>query len=349
MKLSEQLTTELGKAFVFERFRPGMRSYFMKAGFSEVNFALFGIFFWLSVAPTALLFIFKIWPWIVAKAHNPLLQFAFALLSWTAVHGVVIGTVIGALYFYLDLQIFSRTKKIELVLPDFLRLVSENLKGGMPFERALWNSIKPEFGVLANEVRLAAKKVITGQDVEDALLEFTNKYDSRTLRRSFELIIEGIKGGGRTADTIDRTIETIEETQELKAEMTTTNLAYIIFVVVIIVFVAPGLFTLSFQFLSILTELSSRVAVDVDVTKAGLGLPIGFGGNIAIEPESFKNFSRWALLVLALFSAMIISQISKGSIKGGVKYIPFIMVSSQIMHFIFMTAATAMFKGITGG
>ena len=71
-----------------------------------------------------------------------------------------------AVYFYVDLKIFNRTKQVEAVLPEFLNMVSENLKGGMAFENALWSSIKPEFGVLGDEMRLTAKKVITGQDIE---------------------------------------------------------------------------------------------------------------------------------------------------------------------------------------
>jgi len=116
------------------------------------------------------------------------------------------------------------------VLPDFLRFVSENLKGGLPFERALWSAIRPEFGVLASEVRLAAKRVMTGQDVDEALQEFTSKYESPMLRRSFNLITEGMKGGGEIADLIDRIVEDIEDTKELKSEMATTNLSYVIFV-----------------------------------------------------------------------------------------------------------------------
>jgi hypothetical protein len=36
------------------------------------------------------------------------------------------------------------------------------LKGGMSFDASLWNSVKPEFGVLSEEIQLCTKKVMTG-------------------------------------------------------------------------------------------------------------------------------------------------------------------------------------------
>ena len=243
------------------------------------------------------------------------------------------------IYFYLDLRIFNRTKKIEAVLPDFLRMVSENLKGGMPFEKALWTSIKPEFGILSHEIMLSAKKVMTGQDVDVALKSFTEKYNSPMLRRSFDLIIEGMKGGGKTVDIIDRVVDTIEETKDLKAEMSATNLSYVIFVAIIVLVVAPGLFTLSFQFLQVLQGISGKIG--------GAGgsnvLPIDFG-NISVDPSVFKSFSINALLVISFFSAMMISIIQNGSIKAGMKYIPILMILSHIAYQGMMIIATSVFS-----
>ena len=288
MGFANELLEGVGKAFIFERVRPRLRGYLSKAGISEVPYSAIGLFFWLSVVPVAYLFINQIWGMVIEKTTNPVLQFMIAVVAWLIVHGAILAGIIVLAYIWLDLIIFNRTKRMEIVLPDFLRLVSENLKGGIPFERSLWGAIKPEFGFLGQEVRLAAKKVMTGTDVDAAIYEFTGKYASPMLKRSFELIIEGMKGGGRTADVIDRVIETIEETRELKAEMAATNLSYMIFVVIIVVVVAPGLFTLSFQFLTILQGLGERISAS-GAEQATAGLPINFG-NVSVDPEKFRDF-----------------------------------------------------------
>ncbi len=343
--MSNQLTEGIGKAFVFDRIRPKIREYFLKAGIADVPYGLFGMLFWFSIIPVAYVFIFYGWNYILAQELNIAFEFIFALVVWLALHGAVLIALLIAIYFYLDLKIFNRTKKMEDVLPDFLRMVSENLKGGMPFEKALWSSIKPEFGILANEIRLSAKKVITGQDVDEALKSFTEKYDSQILRRSFDLIIEGIKGGGKVADVMDRVIDTIEETKELKAEMAATNLSYVIFVAVIVIFVAPGLFALSFQFLTVLQNISEKIGGASGGDEAGsTGMSMNFG-TISVEPDVFKSFSVNALLVISFFSSLMISIIQTGTIKGGVKYIPMLMISSFAMYHILAFIATQVFSG----
>lgn len=343
--IPNQLTEGIGKAFVFDRIRPKIRGYFLKAGIADVPYGLFGMLFWLSIIPVAYIFIFYGWDYILSRELNIALEFVFALLLWLALHGAVIIATLLAIYFYIDLRIFSRTKKMEEVLPDFLRMVSENLKGGMPFERALWSSIKPEFGILANEIRLSAKKVITGQDVDEALRSFTEKYDSQILKRSFDLIIEGIKGGGKIADVIDRVIDTIEETKELKSEMAATNLSYVIFVAVIVLFVAPGLFALSFQFLTVLQNISGKISGASGGADAGsVSMPISFG-NISVEPDVFQSFSVNALLVISFFASLMISIIQTGTIKGGVKYIPMLMAGSFVTYKVLMFIATRVFSG----
>ncbi len=343
MGFGGELFEGVGKAFIFERFRPKLRGYLSKSGIAEVPYSYMGLFFWLSIIPVAYIFIFTIWGIIVEKTSNPVIQFLLAVVAWAAVHGAVLAGIFIAIYLYLDLRIFNRTKKMEAVLPDFLRLVSENLKGGMPFEKSLWSAIKPEFGILGQEVRLAAKKVMTGADVDIAITEFTSKYDSPMLRRSFDLILEGMKGGGRTADVIDRVIDTIEETKELKSEMAATNLSYVIFVIVIVVVVAPGLFTLSFQFLTILQGLGERISAS-GAGAASTGMPIKFG-SASIAPETFRDFSRNALMVLSIFASMIVSLISKGSIKGGIKFLPFLFIGSQVVYAVAMKIGTSVFSG----
>jgi len=339
-----QLTESVGKAFVFDRIRPHLRSYLLKAGIVDVPYMLFGWLFWLSVIPVAFVFIFYGWDFILSLETGIVIQFVLALVLWAVMQFTLISAIMLLMYFYLDLRIFNRTKKMEAVLPDFLRMVSENLKGGMPFEKALWGSIRPEFGVLANEVMLSAKKVMTGQDVEDALKAFTEKYDSPMMRRSFDLIIEGMKGGGKTVDVIDRVIETIEETKELKAEMSATNLSYVIFVAIIVVFVAPGLFTLSFQFLTVLQGISGKIGTVTGGAASGAAMPINFG-NISVDPSVFQGFSINALLLISFFSALMISIIQNGSIKAGVKYIPILMIASHVMYRVMMLAAGSVFSG----
>ncbi len=345
MSFRKILLDEVGKAFVFKSIRPNLRSHFFRAGIPEVPYGMFGAIFWVTVFATASVYFTKLYPWLFSLGLNPIEFFFAVFLAWLFVHSIIVGGAIFTLYVYLDFRIHSRAAEMESKLQDYLQFVSENLKGGMSFERALWSAVRPQFGVLADEMRLAAKKVMTGSDVEDALSEFTTKYPSPILQRSFQIIVEGTKGGAEIAEIIDRVVENLEELKELKGEIRATNLTYIIFIGFVVVVVAPLLFALSFQFLLILSSFSSRL--DIAQGSGGVGLAPGFGlGKASLDVESFRLFSQAALMVTAIFSGFIISIIEQGNLRGSTRYIPPFVIISQVLYFMFTALGTSLFGGL---
>ncbi|MBU1205242.1 MAG: type II secretion system F family protein [Nanoarchaeota archaeon] len=332
---------EFGKAIIPERVRPRLRQYLLKTGITEVPYRTFGAMFYLFILLTIFLSFKYAYPFIVDTFS--LWKIFLLFLAVIAIGSAIAILTFAIIYFYLDLRIFNRTKQMEEVLQEFLKFVSENLKGGMSFEKALWSAIKPEFGILASEVRLAAKKVMTGQDVDEAITEFTDKYDSPMLRRSFNLIIEGLKGGGRIAELIDRVIENIEETRMLKKDMAATNMTYVIFITFVVIVIAPGLFALSYQLLGILGNFVAKIGVTE--VRGGITLPLTIS-TISIKPDDFVVFSRYALVLISAFSSMIVSMIRKGSIKAGVMYIPIFIALSLLMYSMFMFLLTRIFSSL---
>lgn len=338
---------EWGKALVPERIRPHLRDYLLKAGITDVNYKFFGVLWWICLSVAIIFYFYLPYGWLRDKS----VDFASRLLylglgSFIVVFVVLISLsflVMGIIYFFIDLKIYKRTKEIEDVLPEFLQFVAGNLKGGMSFDSALWNAIRPRFGVLANEVEIAAKKVMTGEDVDEALREFTKKYDSSMVRRSFELIIEGMKSGGRMVYLIDKVIENINEAKMLKKEMSASVTSYVIFISFIVILVAPALFALSYQLLTIVSSFAGKLG---GATGGVSSMPIKMS-EVSIKPEDFVNFAKLCVGVISFFSSMIISLISRGDIKGGIKYIPVFVIVSLINFKIFMMLLSSMFSFIS--
>ncbi len=337
---------EWGKALIPEKIRPHLRDYLLKAGIGEVNYKFFGALFYISLALSLIFYFYLPYSYLRDKSIGIISTLIYlglgSFIVVAAALFLLAGLVMLCVYFYLDLKIYKRTKEIEEILPDFLQFVSGNLKGGMSFDRALWGAIKPRFGVLAAEIEIAAKKVMTGEDVDDALKAFTKQYDSSMLRRSFDLVVEGMKGGAEIAPLMDKVIENIKETQTLRKEMAASVTAYTIFITFIVVIVAPGLFGLSFQLLTIVSSFATKLGA---AGGGGGQLPIRFA-EVAINPDDFKMFSRGSLAVIAVFSSMIISVIKRGDIKGGIKYIPVFLIASLAAYEIFFRALASMFSFI---
>ncbi|MBU0471381.1 MAG: type II secretion system F family protein [Nanoarchaeota archaeon] len=338
--MEDRLNLEkFGKAFVPERFRPELKEYLLKSGIDYVPYKFFGILFWVTLVLTYIIYFSMIFKSISEMGAFMILIITF--ISWFLIQSIISFLIVMGVYLYLNVTIYNRTKAIEEALPDYLTLVSTNLKGGLSFEKSLWAAIKPEFGILAKEVTLASKKVLTGNDIKDSLEELGMKYDSPSLKRSLSLIIGEVESGGRIVEVIDKTIDNLKKSSVLKQEMAAATVTYTIFMVAIVIFITPALFALSQQLLEIIIGVTKQLGGSAN---SGV-LPITIGES-GIDPNHFKTFSVLAIGIISTFSSMIISIISRGDVKGGLKYIPIFIGSSIALFFIFSNVLGSLFGGV---
>ncbi|MGV8141409.1 MAG: type II secretion system F family protein [Candidatus Woesearchaeota archaeon] len=334
---------EFGKAFIFKSIRPKIREFFLKSGYDDVPYGMFGWLFYLSLIITYFVYLIVVYPRIAGVSSNSVIILIITFISWAVIQVIILFMIIMYVYLSLNITVYTRTKEIEKILPDYLQVVSSNLKGGLSFEKALWAAIKPEFGVIAKEVTMVYKKVMTGNDLTEALQEFTGKYDSPILKRSFDLIIGEVESGGEIASIVDKVVENIRKTKALKEEMSASTLTYMIFIAAIVIVIAPGLYALSYYLLHVMIGFSSQLS---NLNSASM--PISFSAD-SINPKDFKTFSMISILMISFFSSLIMSLIEKGDIKGGIKYIPAFMISSTIFYQIFLAAFKIFFGGIGAG
>ena len=332
---------EFGKAFIPKNIRSGLGKYLAKTGIDEIPYKFFGILFWITAVITYFIYVPGIYPAI--KANSLPLFFILTFVSWFLIQALVAVIIIVSLYFYFNIKIYKRTKILEDLLPDYLALVSTNLKGGMNFERSLWSALKPEFGILAKEIGVVSKRVATGNDVTDALEEFSEKYDSPVLRRSIDLLKGEILSGGSITGVIDNLVVNLKKTKALRQEMAASTLTYMIFMAAIVIFIMPALFALAKQLLGIILKFGKRISTSFQSATTTTMMRFSVAN---IDPINFQIFSIAAIAIISVFTSMIISTIEKGDIRGGLKYIPLFLAGSLIMYFIFSIALEAMLGGM---
>ncbi len=337
-------TYQFGKAFVPKGIRPNLRKYLLKAGIYNEPYSFFGLMFYLCFGISLLLYLVYILPHL--QQVPAYLAGVVAFLTIAITTFTLIGISIIAIYFALDLKIYHRTKELEEVLPHFFEVLSSNLKGGLPFDKALWMSIKPEFGILSNEIGMAAKKVMTGHDVEDALNEFAEKYDSPQLKRSMDLLVSELHEGGSVTTVIDKIVENFEKSAEIKEEISASVLGYVIFISLVVMVIAPALFALSKGLFEIIKGVVNVLAASMGSSDSQVGIGMNIS-EIALSSGIFESFSHVSLAIIAVFASMIVSIIEKGNIKGGVKYIPIYLVSSQVIYLIVSSIVGAIFGDMT--
>src|SRR3989338_8216895 len=207
--------------------------------------------------------------------------------------------------------------------------------------------LKKSVVLLVEGMEVGAKKTITGGDLGEALIDFAEKYDSDLLKKSVVLLVEGLEAGGEVAELINKIAWNVREVQIMRKDISADVVTYVIFIGFAALVAAPLLFALSYRINIIMTTLLSGINLggatggaslggSLDITKIGSGL----------SPNSFKNFAISALLITSVMSAIIISTVTKGSIKGGIRLIPIFAAVSLLLFFILSAILTALFSGL---
>ncbi len=329
------------KKKVSEHHGTRLKYYTEKAGMSFISKKVSKVIFNICIVINLLISFYMIY-WFATNIKEGFFYLSLIMLYvWIVVFSVVLISLWILFYIIIDLRIFKRKIGIEEVLADFLQLTSANIRAGMPIDRALWYAVRPQFGVLANEIEIVAKETMSGEDLDDALKRFANKYDSITLKRSINLLIEGINAGGEIGGLLNKIANDIEESKIMKKELAANVMTYVIFISFATIFASPMLFALSSYLLDIINNLMLKMDVPAGVTN----FSISFSG-AGVSMNDFRIFAYTCLIITSFFSSIIIATISKGEIKAGVKYIPMFIATTITLFFIFSAIIGSVFGGL---
>jgi Flp pilus assembly protein TadB len=236
---------------------------------------------------------------------------------------------------YLILRTDDRRTKLENAMPDFLVLVASNLKAGMTLDQAMWYSAKPEFGLLADEVKRVIKSAFSGESLENALDRLKERFDSRLFTRTINLIKQASSTGGELTDVLERTAQDARNTLIMKKEISASLVLYEIFVLFAAVVGTPFLFSVATRLITVFEKISPQIPTGGGSSVGIFGYmnELTFSGPI-ITSQEFIMFSIPTIFITALFSSFIVSIIRTGSKGEGLKYFPFVLVASFIVYWL---------------
>ncbi|MFB6175498.1 MAG: type II secretion system F family protein [Candidatus Nanohalobium sp.] len=281
------------------------------------------------------------------------LYFAPFPMLFTAAAALIAALVAGPAtpYMYVSIKAERRNKEIEQILPDAMRLVGANIKSGHTLEKAFLLSARDEFGPLADEMRDTAMEIYGGKPIEDALKNMEERMKSELFQETLKLLRDGIESGGDTAKLLDSSADDIRNSLEIRDEIKSSIRMYTIFIMMASVGGAPILFSISTYMAKKTTNMWSQANIG---SMGGHGVGGGMsqigGFNMSFSAPDvniamFQQFAMMAIISINFFAAMIISEISNGNIKQGIKYVPVFIIISLLL-FIGVKSAIA---GAMGG
>lgn len=325
-----RFTEFLGDSLIPKKFRPQIVKYLAKADIDEVPYHDFGVaalwIFVISAGIDVLLATHSLFANIPLIAKIPigavLLLPIFTLISSIA---------ISFYYAMLKVKIATKIRQMEDVFPEFLEELSLNLKAGQSLEMALENSTEPEFGELTREIELICKKVSLGIDLEVAVREFIDSYNSDLLKETFDLIIVGWRKGTKITQIVDRFYENMTLTRHLRNKVIASVSNYRIFLTFVTVLISPAMFALAYHLIVLVRNITSKV---IGVSQ-NVVLPINISA-VRINDNHFIMFSYIALVLISISTSMIISLIKTGTIEEGYKQIIIISTLTVLSYALFL-------------
>lgn len=167
--------------------------------------------------------------------------FLFSVVGLNPILGLLLGLfapgviIICWIYFMME----RRVDAVEKGTPDFLRQISSLLRAGVGIETALEDISKHGSGPLTDELKRAVIEIKIGSTFEDSLISMGERLKSKTLDRTFRMIIEGRRVGGSLADVIETVAEDLRAVLALKRERRANVMMSIMFLLIAAIVAAP--------------------------------------------------------------------------------------------------------------
>ncbi|MCX6773049.1 MAG: type II secretion system F family protein [Candidatus Micrarchaeota archaeon] len=245
---------------------------------------------------------------------------------------------LAIVYAIVTVMANKRVALIEELLPDFLSIMSSNIRSGLTYDRALLLSARKEFGPLAREVDRAAKEALSGKPLPDALMGMTTRVRSETFAKTMRLIVEGIRSGGKLADLLETTSLDMRRFSAVRKDVTATVLVYQLFMLAASAIAGPLLYAVAVILVQTTNQLHAKIAVSTD---AGGWMPIA--GGTSFSPEFVFYFSIVGIIITGVFSSLAAGVISKGKESEGYAYMPVVIVVGLLLFFVVKLALEGVF------
>ncbi len=249
------------------------------------------------------------------------------------------------IFTWLNLKADKKSSFVENVLPDFLQLMSSNLRAGMTTDKALLLSAREEFGPFQTEINRLGKEISTGKEIDRALIDMSKRIKSEKLEKTVLLLVNGIRSGGELAELLDQTASNLRNQKIVEEKIRTNVLMYVIFIFVAISFGAPLLFGLSSYLVEVLTKHLASVELPTELSSSQLPFTIT---KVSISVDFVIKYAVISLIITSILGSIVIGLISKGKGKYGAKFIPIIATIALVLFFLIRKMVALLLGSVFG-
>jgi pilus assembly protein TadC len=229
----------------------------------------------------------------------------------------------------LSLSSYSRTKFIESILPEFLSLLSSNVKSGLTVDQAFLMSIRDEFGGFKEDISEASKDTLMGKSFGEAMISMNSKMDSKLFFKTTNLIVEGINSGGNLSSLIDNVVEDMREMALLRREIKAGVTMYALILIIATCIGAPALFGVALYEVETLQSFVSIIPAESGNVYTGIGI-----SSNPLDINILRIVILLSLIINNIFGALMIGLLQSEKAKEGVRIIPIFLLVTLTIFFL---------------
>ena len=249
-------------------------------------------------------------------------SFPFPLFSMLLLVGVGVMAVPGVVDW-----IFNRWRgQIDDALPTFLSDVTGNAKTGFSLTRSLEMAADNDYGALTKELKRMRAQLSWGIPFEDVIRSELRRLDSRIARRTFGVLLEANRAGGKVEEMLEAIQHHTMELHQIEKEVR-NNLRPFTMTTYIAVFIFLGI---------AIILIDTFFAGLISANKAAAGGEIAFQGLSGINLGEIKSAFLQIALVEAVIGGLGAGKLGEASFAAGIKHIVILVVATVLAFQLFV-------------
>ena len=205
---------------------------------------------------------------------------------------------------------YSIRKNVEEQFPNFLRDITEGLRGGMTLPIAIRYASNNNYGSLNKYINSLVAQISWGVPFDSALHNFVLSIQDPTITRAVSTIIEAHRSGGDIAEALDAVGKSTVEIEKLRRERESRISSqmlngYIIFFIFIVIMVGMREFLLPALSWGAVSSEGSEIVAASETT---------------VNVELYGRLFIQLAIIQGLFSGLAIGKLSEGTLSAGAKH-----------------------------
>lgn len=250
----------------------------------------------------------------------------FTVIGINPIIGLGVGfiTPLAIVFGWLFFSMERRVDAIEQDTPDFLRQIASLLRAGIGIETALEDVSKQGSGPLSDELKRAVIEIKIGSTFDDSLISMGERLQSKTLDRTFRMIIEGKRVGGSLSDVIETVAEDLRAVLALQRERKANVMMSVMFLVIAAIVAAPFA-------LGMIMIYSGFIGT--------LGKPNPLAGAAYMSASGY-------IIIHSIIAGLLIGIVLYGSARKGVKYSLLLVPAAYGIFYVIATFGMLLIGGM---